>query len=179
MNTDIAAHAHHVVHQVLPKLYLIRIHHAHYSTARTSTMANPVVRDFNSNSHESGRARAATQTTPSSTPFPIDIEPNVGRHNTLSPPTRQDSEVSLPGLQRRITRSNTIRNYHSDARVPQPGAVSSPIRALLSLCSIRQTKLELAGNHAYAVNIRKSVGLQKRVRYFRQLIMCAELLRVL
>lgn len=91
------------------------------------SMANPVVRDFNTS-----RARAATQS-PSSQPFSVDIEPSR-RHNTISQAqdslARHNSLTSLSSLHRRINRSNTIREYHvSELNQPQrpqweePGAV--------------------------------------------------------
>jgi hypothetical protein len=99
------------------------------NTHRTIIMASqPVARDFDS------RARAITHSASSPRrPFSLDIEANPHRNGSapgslrgrspLSPRSRPSFE-DTSGLQRRITRSNTVRNYHSPSRPnwEEPGA---------------------------------------------------------
>jgi hypothetical protein len=90
----------------------------------------PVVRDF-----QSTRTRSATAAAPSIPKISLDLTTTKGprRHSTLAPPgtdrgrsTSCASSLSEPmsPLHRRITRQNTVRNYHSPSRPTweEPGA---------------------------------------------------------
>jgi len=108
---------------------------------RSRSMDTPIVRDFTS------RARAVSHATPTLRPVSIDIEPNHHRHNTDL--TRRGSLQSLQTISRRITRSNTIRNYHADVPIrPQwtePGAEPGidPLQEAISHFSVLQQPCQI------------------------------------